>query len=322
MIPIRDTIRSKTFPVVNMFIIAANIAVFLYQLSLGPLAERFIVTYGLIPARYTATEIAVYFTTPQQLAAMFSFMFLHGGLWHLLGNIWSLYIFGDNVEDRLGHGRYLVFYLLCGLVSGLAHLLLNWHSRIPTVGASGAIAGVMGAYLLLYPNSRILTLIPIFFIPWFVEIPAFFFLGIWFVIQFLNAAATPAHGAGVAWWAHIGGFVCGMFLIKIFVLGRTGRPAGPAKSSLGRRGTHRLQTVRTAGDAAGADLYGGITLTPIEAEEGALKLVNLPWGFHSRILKVRIPPKVREGSTLRLKGIGKRRPDGTRGDLYLKVALE
>ena len=322
MIPIRDTIRSKTYPVVNLFIIAANIAVYLYQLSLGPQVEIFIVTYALIPARYTATEIAVHFTTSQQLAAVFSFMFLHGGLWHLLGNMWSLYIFGDNVEDRLGHVRYLAFYILCGLVSGLSHLVLNWHSRIPTLGASGAIAGVMGAYFLLYPKSRILTLIPIFFIPWFVEIPAFFFIGIWFVIQFLNAAGTPTHGAGVAWWAHIGGFVCGIFLIKAFVLGRSGRPAGQVKSSPARRGTHRLQTVRTAGDATGGDLHGIITLSPLEAEKGALKLVNLPWGFHSRVFRVRIPPEVREGSTLRLKGLGKNRPDGTRGDLYLKVALD
>ena len=322
MIPIRDTIRSGTYPVVNMFIIAANVAVYFYQLSLGEQAGQFIVNYGLIPARYTVREIADYFTTPRQVAAVFSFMFLHGGLLHLLGNMWSLYIFGDNVEDRLGHGRYLAFYLLCGLVSGFAHLALNWYSRIPTVGASGAIAGVMGAYLLLYPHSRILTLIPILFIPWFVEIPAYFFLSIWFILQFLNAAGTPAHLSGVAWWAHIGGFICGIFLVMALVRPRSGRASKPSENAARKRGTHRLQTVRTAGDAASLDLHGRINLTPREAEKGTLKLVNVPWGFHSRLFRVRVPPNIREGSTLRLKGMGRSRPDGTRGDLFLEVDLD
>ncbi len=319
MIPIRDTIRSRTYPVVNTTIIAVNVAVYLYQMSLGQFGDQFIVTYGLIPARYTMSEVAVHFSTPQQIVAMFSFMFLHGGLWHLIGNMWSLYIFGDNVEDRVGHGRYIAFYVLCGLASGLSHLILNLDSTIPTVGASGAIAGVMGAYLLLYPGSRILTLIPIFFIPWFVEIPAFFFLGIWFLLQFLNAAASSGQGAGVAWWAHIGGFVFGMILIKVLVFRGSGRTSGPVEKSTGSRNTHRLQTVSTAGDPRTFDLLGSITLTPGEAEQGALKLVNIPWSFHSRLVRVRIPSDISDGSTIRLKGMGRRKPDGDMGDLYLKV---
>ncbi|HDR15855.1 MAG TPA: rhomboid family intramembrane serine protease [Desulfobacteraceae bacterium] len=321
MIPIRDTVQSRTYPVVNMLIIGVNVLVYFYQLSLGQNVEQLIVTYGLIPARYTVGEIAAYFTASQQIAAMFSFMFLHGGLWHLIGNMWSLYIFGDNVEDRVGHFRYLVFYILCGLVSGFSHLALNWKSPIPTVGASGAIAGVMGAYFLLYPGARILTLIPIFFIPWFIEIPAFFFLGIWFVLQFLNAAGTPAHGAGVAWWAHIGGFLCGVVLLKTLFQPAA---AGPKQSDGGlsrRRHTHHLQTVHTAGERATADLKGTISVTPLEAERGALKLVNLPWGFHSRLIKVRIPPETRDGATVRLKGMGRKRADGTSGDVYLNVRI-
>jgi membrane associated rhomboid family serine protease len=165
MIPIRDTNRSKNHPVVNNTLIGINVFLFIIQSLQGPRIDQFIFTYGLVPARYTVPELASYFTPFQQAVAFVSFMFLHGGFWHLLGNMWSLYIFGDNVEDRLGPLRYLVFYLLCGWLSGLTHFVFNMDSRIPTIGASGAIAGVMGAYLILYPSSKILTLIPIFFIP-------------------------------------------------------------------------------------------------------------------------------------------------------------
>ncbi|MBW1802215.1 MAG: rhomboid family intramembrane serine protease, partial [Deltaproteobacteria bacterium] len=157
MIPIRDTVRSRNYPVVNTMIIGLNILLFLIEMGQGQRLGQFISTYGLIPARYSSPEIARYFTFGQQVLAFFSFMFLHGGFWHLLGNMWSLYIFGDNVEDRLGSFRYLFFYLLCGWASGVSHLALNWHSKVPTIGASGAIAGIMGAYLITYPKSRILT---------------------------------------------------------------------------------------------------------------------------------------------------------------------
>ena len=149
MIPIRDTQPSKNYPVVNHAIIGLNILVFLVQMAQGSDLNRFIYIYGLVPARYSIPHVSDYFSFGQQAFAFLSFMFLHGGFWHLLGNMWSLYIFGDNVEDRLGSLRYLAFYLLCGLASGLAQLLINLQSNIPTIGASGAIAGVMGAYLIL-----------------------------------------------------------------------------------------------------------------------------------------------------------------------------
>jgi len=216
MIPLRDTLASKNYPVVNNAIIGLNVLVYLIQSVQGGQADRFIYIYGLVPARYSIPHIASYFSVEQQIFSLISFMFLHGSFWHLLGNMWSLYIFGDNIEDRLGSLRYLLFYLLCGLTSGLSHLLLNLNSNVPTIGASGAIAGVMGAYFLLFPKSRILTLIPILFIPFFIEIPAYFFLGIWFLLQFLSAAGTAGSAGGIAWWAHIGGFISGMILLKLF----------------------------------------------------------------------------------------------------------
>ena len=176
MTPLRDTVPAKNYPVVNNTIIGINIVIFLYQFTQTVGLDKFIYIYGLVPARYTIPQISAYFTTWQQVFSFLSFMFLHGGFWHLLGNMWSLYIFGDNVEDRLGHLRYLVFYIICGFGSGLSHLLLNLNSNVPTIGASGAIAGVMGAYFILHPRAKILTLIPIFFIPYFLEIPAAFFL--------------------------------------------------------------------------------------------------------------------------------------------------
>ena len=168
MIPLRDTISTRNYPVVNNTIIGINVIVFLLQMMQGPELDRFIYIYGLVPARYSVSQIASYFTPGQQLFSIVSFMFLHGGFLHLIGNMWFLYIFGDNVEDKLGHFRYIVFYLLCGAASGLSHLLLNLDLNIPTIGASGAIAGVMGAYFILHPRSKILTLIPIIFIPWLI----------------------------------------------------------------------------------------------------------------------------------------------------------
>ncbi len=175
MFPIRDTVPSKNYPIVTHALIAVNIICFLIQISQGRDFDHFAYIYGLVPARYTVPQIAEYFTFGQQAFAFFSFMFLHGGFMHILGNMWFLYIFGDNVEDRLGHFRYFLFYILCGLLSGLSHFFLNLHSNLPTIGASGAIAGVMGAYFILHPTSKILTLVPILIIPFFFEIPAFFF---------------------------------------------------------------------------------------------------------------------------------------------------
>ena len=321
MLPIRDTISSKNYPIVNNTIIGINVVLFLFEMSQGADLNRFVYIYGLVPARYSMPQIASYFTTGQQLLSWLSFMFLHGGFWHLLGNMWSLYIFGDNVEDRLGPFRYFVFYLLCGITSGLSHLLFNFHSNIPTIGASGAIAGVMGAYLILHPNSKILTLIPIIFIPWFVEVPAFFFLGLWFVLQFLNAAGSHGNIGGIAWWAHIGGFVFGIVLLKIFLaLPETG-VSGKMRRVTARRKTHRLQVVRPGGLGKDPHLYGTIDITSFEALAGTQKLINIPKGFQKRIVKVTVSPGVKEGSKLRLKGLGKTASDGQRGDLYLKVMI-
>jgi len=322
MIPLRDTIRSRNYPVVNSLIIGANVLVYLIELSHGPDLRRFFVTYGLVPVRYSVPEISAYFSTFQQVFSFFSFMFVHGGFWHLLGNMWFLYIFGDNVEDRLGPIRYLLFYLLCGLFSGLSHLMLNWHSQVPTIGASGAIAGVMGAYFLLYPRAKVLTLIPIFFLPLFFEIPAYIFLGLWFLVQFLSATGTPAQSGGIAWWAHIGGFLAGMLFLKLFLKLPQGGLSRTIRRSTEKKKTPHLQVVHTSSSVDDPHLYGTLTVTPREAQAGSRKLVNIPWGFQKRIFAVTIPPGIRDGAYLRLEGMGKRIDDLRRGDLLLQVKVE
>jgi len=321
MIPLRDTIRSKSYPIANTIIIVLNVLVFFIEPSGGENLRRFIFTYGLVPARYTVPAISSYFASSQQLFSFVSFMFLHGGLFHLLGNMWSLYIFGDNVEDRLGSLRYLLFYLLCGFASGISHLVINWNSEIPTIGASGAIAGVMGAYLVLFPKSRILTLIPIFFFFQFVEVPAFLFLGIWFIFQFLSAAATAGQG-GIAWWAHIGGFIFGIILLRVFLLFKESRLGGKLKQITKKSRSDRIQVIRPVSFGQDPDIHGNITISRREALFGARKLVNIPKGFKKRMFLVVIPPGTSEGSKLRLSGLGRQLNGGGRGDLYLKVNVE
>lgn len=321
MIPIRDTIQSRNYPIVNNTLIAVNVLVFLIELAQGSGFNQFIFKYGLVPARYSVPEIRVMFSFADQAIALFTFMFLHGGFWHLLGNMWFLYIFGDNIEDKLGHVRYLFFYILCGLVSGFFHMLLNYHSQVPTIGASGAIAGVMGAYFISYPNSKILTLIPIFIIPFFVEIPAFFFLGIWFLFQFLSATGSSAQGGGIAWWAHIGGFVAGILLLKMFLKVPETGINQKLRTATSKRGTHRLQVIRTHSAPDDLDLKGNITISPMEARLGTRKLVNIPWGFQRRLFRVTVPSGVTDGTLLRLRGMGKIMPGNRRGDLFLKVFI-
>ena len=322
MLPLRDTTHSRNFPVANTLLIATNVLLFLVQTGQGPQENAFIYTYGLVPARYSVPEISAHFTSFQQAFALLSFMFLHGGFWHLLGNMWSLYIFGDNVEDRLGPFRYLFFYLLCGWASGLFHLFINWLSPIPTIGASGAIAGVMGAYLLLFPHSRILTLIPILFIPYFIEIPAYFFLGFWFLMQFLGAAGSQTQGGGIAWWAHVGGFAAGILLVKILErVPKTGL-TGKVREVTQKTGTPRLQVSPVRDAPKEPHLYGTISVSPKEASLGTRKLISVKWGFRSRVLRVTVPPRLREGTVLRLLGLGKLLPDGQKGDLYLKVLIK
>jgi membrane associated rhomboid family serine protease len=321
MIPIRDTIRSETYPVVNSFIIAVNVLVFFLELSQGQGLDGFIKIYGLVPARYSIPQIAAYFTTGQQVLSFLTFMFLHGGFLHLLGNVWFLYIFGDNVEDRLGHFRYLVFYLLCGLASGISHLVINWHSMIPTIGASGAIAGVMGAYFILYPRAKILTLVPIFIFFQFIELPAFLFLGVWFLFQFLSAAGASAQAGGIAWWAHIGGFVFGVIFLKLFEMLPASGARRKVRDLTRKRTTPRLQVIRPVGSGSAADLHGLISITEREALLGTRKLVNIAEGFKKRTFFLTIPVGLSEGQTLRLKGMGRRTEEGRRGDLYLKVQV-
>lgn len=206
MIPLRDTLPSRSTPVVTIGLIAANVLAFLYEMSLDPYTlNEFVQTYGMVPERFA-------------WSAVLTSMFLHGGWMHILGNMWFLWIYGDNVEDVLGRVRYLVFYLLSGAAAVLLQVVIDPDSRIPIIGASGAIAGVMGAYMIKFPHARILTLIPIFFIVTFQEIPAFLILIYWFVIQFFSGVGSIAsahQGGGVAWFAHIGGFLAGMMLIRL-----------------------------------------------------------------------------------------------------------
>ncbi len=321
MLPIRDINPSRNFPVVNSTLIGINVVIFLVQMSMGAEANRFIYVYGLVPARYTITHVSSYFTPFQQVFSFLSFMFLHGGFLHLLGNMWSLYIFGDNVEDRLGPFRYLLFYLLCGLASGISHLALNLNSNIPTIGASGAIAGVMGAYLLLHPRSRILTLIPIIIFPWFVEIPAFFFIGIWFALQLLNAAGSQGAG-GIAWWAHIGGFIFGIIFLKLALKVPSSGVSQKISPITTRKKTSRLQVIHPSGPPNDPNLYGTIVISSFEARSGSRKLVNIPWGYQKRLLNVRVPAGIQEGKILKLKSLGKLTPTGGRGDLLLKVKIK
>ncbi|MBC8186135.1 rhomboid family intramembrane serine protease [candidate division KSB1 bacterium] len=216
MIPLRDTIPSRTFPYVTILLIIFNGLVFLFEMSLGEYLEDFISIFGIIPANYFSQASQNGLGIITSFFPFFTSIFLHGGWFHVIWNIWYLWIFGDNVEDHFGHSKFLLFYIVCGILAGLAHVYMNPESSVPTIGASGAIAGVMGAYIFLYPRARVLTLIPIFLIFPILHIPAYIFLGFWFLIQFLSGFASlniSGDFGGVAWWAHIGGFVAGLLTV-------------------------------------------------------------------------------------------------------------
>ena len=217
MLPLRDNVPSRTFPAVTLGLILLNALVFLQELALGPRLETLLLNWGIVPVRYT--EAAQFFSLSEKVVPIFASMFLHGGWLHLIGNMWVLWIFGDNVEDQLGHARYLGFYLVSGLAAALLHIFTNLHSTVPTIGASGAIAGVMGAYFRFFPRARVDTLIPPFFLGPFFELPAVLFLGFWFLLQFYNGALSLAGRGqgfgGVAWWAHVGGFIFGAILASV-----------------------------------------------------------------------------------------------------------
>lgn len=216
MIPLRDDNPTELVPFVTVGFIIINVLVFFYQLSLGPQARQFVIQLGTIP-----WEITHFRTHPESAAlppfvSLFTSMFLHGGWAHLIGNMLFLWIFGNNIEDALGHFKFVIFYVLTGLLASAGHIVANPNSLVPTIGASGAISGIMGAYILLYPRARVLTLVFLVWIIQVVEIPAIIFLGIWFVLQLSSGFTTAGTGGGVAWFAHIGGFVAGLILVKLF----------------------------------------------------------------------------------------------------------
>jgi membrane associated rhomboid family serine protease len=227
MFPLRDENPPGSVPVVTRVLIVLNCAAFIYELGLGAELQRFMFTWGMVPLRIT---LALREGSESPLSAalpLLSSVFLHGGWTHLIGNMWYLWIFGDNVEDRLGKLRYLLFYLGAGVAAGLLHLYFNPLSRVPAVGASGAIAGVLGAYLLAFPGARVITLVPLF--PFFqlMALPAGVVLGFWFVFQFfsgtLSLAWTTASSGGTAWWGHVGGFVFGF--VAMMLMGGRRRPS-------------------------------------------------------------------------------------------------
>jgi len=229
MIPLRDTIPHRNAPVVTWALIGVNVLVFLYELSLGPEdLERLFYLFGIVPARYTHPDWASQIGMP--VGSYWPFltsMFLHGGWAHVIGNMWALWIFGDNVEDRMGPLRFLGFYLLTGVIAGLTHWLTNAPSTVPTVGASGAIAGVLGAYFVLFPRSRIVVLLPILFFPFFFEVPAVIYLLFWFLSQVLSgtiSGLTATQVGGIAFWAHVGGFISGAVLHRLFLWPKQERP--------------------------------------------------------------------------------------------------
>ena len=220
MFPIESSVPRRYPPFIVWSLIGANVLVFLYQLSLPPkVLEAFLYHFALVPARYAHPDWAAWVgLPPDDYLPFLTNMFLHGGWFHLIANMWTLYIFGPAIEDRLGKLRFLAFYLLAGVVASIAHMLANLDSTVPALGASGAIAGILGAFMRLFPLARVIVMIPILFFPFFFELPAAVFAAIWFltqVLQGVGALFAPAMGGGVAWWAHIGGFVAGWLLIRL-----------------------------------------------------------------------------------------------------------
>ena len=235
MLPIQDSVPSRSVPVVTRALVLVNVLVFFFELMLPRQGiEQLFYLFGIVPARITHPDWAADIGFPAGTYwTILTHQFLHGGWLHLFANMWTLWIFGDNVEDRMGSLRFLIFYLICGSVAALTQVLTNPDSTIPSVGASGAIAGVLGAYLLFFPTARLIVLFPIFFYPFFFEVPAVLYLFLWFLIQLFSGAAAlagPQEVGGIAWWAHVGGFVSGMLLCRLFV--RRRRPSQPDEYGL------------------------------------------------------------------------------------------
>lgn len=220
MIPIRDCLPRRYTPYMTWLIIALNSLVFIFELMLTEESLNALIhTFGIIPARYMLVDSLP--LDPLYYLPFFTSMFLHGGWFHLISNMWIMWIFADNVEDKMGSMRFLVFYILCGFGAGWIHCIVNPTSTIPTVGASGAISGVLGAYMLMFPHARVITLVPILFFPFFFALPAIFYIFMWFLIQLFSGFGSllaPEEVGGVAWWAHVGGFIFGVLLHRVFVI--------------------------------------------------------------------------------------------------------
>jgi membrane associated rhomboid family serine protease len=270
MIPIRDSIVVRTTPSVVYALIIANVVVFLFQISMmGLIGQRFIYEYALVPLRYTNPNWAQYQgLSPNDYFPFISSFFMHGGILHILLNMWTLYIFGSSVESRYGSVAFFIFYMVCGIAANLTHFYFNAASPVPVLGASGAVAGVIGAYALTFPRARLLMVFPIVFIPLFFELPALTFAVLWFGLQMLQGAVEtlrPSMGGGIAWWAHIGGFVAGVVLLPLLWLGgigrktavydsRRGKPYRAVTGRRGARGFHVPQTGRRRSNtSAGSD---------------------------------------------------------------------
>jgi membrane associated rhomboid family serine protease len=221
VIPLKDTILRQGFPLVTWIIILLNGVIFIFEISIPKnLLQQLFYLFGLVPAKYSYPNWAFIHGVPfDDYLSFVTNMFLHAGWLHIIGNMWFLYIFGRTVEDQMGHIRFMIFYILAGILASITYFLIDIHSRIPEFGASGAIAGVMGAYILMFPRAKILTLILILFFPWLIELPALVFIGYWFLIQLVGGTltlASPISQGGIAWWAHVGGFVFGMVMIPLF----------------------------------------------------------------------------------------------------------
>ena len=218
-IPLHDHIRRRLVPAVTFFLIAANVLAFLAEIRMRAQIDEIVFHLGIIPARYTVPAITLHETIPRLVIPLFASMFLHGGWLHLAGNMLFLFVFGRSIEDRFGHIQYLLIYFLGGLTGSLLHIILSAGSRIPSIGASGAIAGILGAYFISYPRARITTLVPLLFFFWTIRVPALLLLGYWFLLQFFSGyqmqAIETATQGGVAWWAHVGGFIAGIGLALI-----------------------------------------------------------------------------------------------------------
>jgi membrane associated rhomboid family serine protease len=219
MIPLKDLQPRRSVPVTTLSLIAINSIIFLYQISLPRRAsDVFVLKYAAVPSKIALALAGHHYSVAQAFVPLFTCMFLHGGWLHIIGNMWFLWVFGANVEDRMGSAAFLVFYLICGVGSSVAQTLFSWGSHIPALGASGAISGVLGAYVVFFPGSRILTLVPLFIIWFTARIPALVFIGLWFLIQFVSGVGSlgATTSGGVAWWAHVGGFLLGLALARAF----------------------------------------------------------------------------------------------------------